>query len=683
MTTAADDLAAEQAYLDRAYELLGAMRERTAHAVESLDVAARRDADAAAARAHLRARLVSLEETAAALCFGRLDEAGVRGETHYVGRRHVEDAAANAVVVDWRAPAAAPFYRATAAHPYDLHRRRRFSMSDRTLVGVFDEVFDDPDHPELALGGGVPDPLLAELDRARAGEMRDIVATIQAEQDEIIRAPLQTTVLVQGGPGTGKTAVGLHRAAYLLYAHRDTLGGRRVLVVGPNRLFLRYIAAVLPSLGETAVSQHTVESLGGGGVRFRVREVDPPAVAELKGDVRLATVLANALGDLRRPLGDEVRLSTAFGVARLDPAEVDVLTGDLAASTTTFAAGREVFRKRMAALVHRQFFDPVTGAGPGLEALGLAGNAEFNRLLGRLWPATSAAALLRRVLGSRTALRRAAEGVLSAQEQALLLRTTAKKLDDEPWTAADLPLCDEAEALINGVPATYGHVVVDEAQELSAMALRMIARRAPKGSLTVLGDLAQATSPGSQTSWDTVAGHLDLDESHQRAELVTGYRLPAAILDWAGRLLPEAAPGLRPARSVRVGGTEPIVRPLPADAGTAAVVAVVAEVASRWGLVGVVAPASMLDDLGAALAEAGLEVGSDRRGSIDRPITLLTPAGAKGLEFDAAVVVEPAAIVAEEGGPPRGSRALYVALTRCVHELTVVHHLPLPAVLVG
>jgi DNA helicase IV len=574
---------------------------------------------------------------------------------------------------------ASPYYRATAANPYGLHRRRRFSVQGRQLVGLFDEVFDDPDHPELALGGGVPDPLLAELDRARAGEMRDIVATIQAEQDEIIRAPLERTVLVQGGPGTGKTAVGLHRAAYLLYAHREVLEGKRVLVVGPNRLFLRYIGAVLPSLGETAVTQHTVETLAGGGTRYRNRGVEPVEVAELKGDPRMAVVLRAVLGGMMRPPAQDVRVETRFGAVTLDAAEVELLVKDLWASSSTYAAGREVVRRRLSALVHRRFFDPATGAGRDEEALGLRGDRAFNALLGRLWPSVSAPALVRRMLGSPSALRSAAAGVLDPGEQQLLQRTMARSVDAEPWTLADLPLLDEAEALVNGVPATYGHAVVDEVQELSAMALRMIARRVPKGSLTVLGDLAQATSAGSQTSWDAIAAHLDAGDGN-RAELVTGYRLPAAILDWACRLLPVAAPGLTPPRSVRAGGTAPrLVEARPGDLIPLAAAAV-AEVADRWGLVGVIAPSGRVEALRDALRAGGIEVGDDGRASIDRPVTLLGAAAAKGLEFDATVVVEPAAIAAEQpAGGGRGERSLYVALTRCVHELTVVASEPLPA----
>jgi DNA helicase IV len=520
------------------------------------------------------------------------------------------------------------------------------------------------------------------LERGRAGQLRDIVATIQAEQDVIIRAPLDRAVIVQGGPGTGKTAVGLHRAAYLLYEHRRAvLEGGRVLVIGPNRLFLRYIAEVLPSLGETAVSQHTIETLA--GVRYRRRGSEAATVAALKGDVRMAAVLRVALHQQGRLPSAPVPVRTSAGTTELSPELVARVVAECRATVSTYAAGRAVLRRRLETELLSRFVDLGTGAGPDEEEFGgrLRRDGAFDRLVGQLWPTLSAPALVRRVLGSPSARRRAARDVLSDAEVALLARPAAAKVDDEPWTAADLPLLDEAEWLINGVPARYLHVVVDEAQDLSPMALRMVARRAPSGSLTVLGDLAQATAPAAARDWHTVAELLGVGTAVDHRLLEVGYRLPGEILDWASALLPEAAPAVGPTRSARRTGRPPRIVAVAGDlaAVAAATVDAVAGLAAAWGLIGVVAPEGWARAVREALVDSPLaaEVGPADPQRIDHQITVVGPAAAKGLEFDAVVVVEPAEIVAEAG-----VRALYVALTRCVQELAVVHAAPLPAALV-
>src|SRR5689334_19762577 len=296
------ELASERARLRFAQECLDAMRHKTASRISNEEILAANEADAEAVKWQLQRRLASLDDEAAVLCFGRIDEE--RGDRWYIGRRHIEDVRGAPVVVDWRAAVATPFYRATLADSFGLERRRRFVFTMRELSDVFEEDFSDPD--SLAGSGGVPDPLLAELGRARTGQMRDIVATIQAEQDAIIRAPLETCLVVQGGPGTGKTAVGLHRAAFLLYEHRERLAREGVLVVGPNPVFLRYISQVLPSLGETSATQTTVD--GVLGLRFRVVGVDPEAVAAVKGDARMAAVIAAAAQDSIRLPADGLSL---------------------------------------------------------------------------------------------------------------------------------------------------------------------------------------------------------------------------------------------------------------------------------------------------------------------------------------------------------------------------------------
>jgi DNA helicase IV len=544
-------------------------------------------------------------------------------------------------------------------------------------VALHDEDFTDPDS-----GGatGIPDPLLAELERGRTGEMRDIVATIQAEQDEVIRAPLHQVTIVQGGPGTGKTAVGLHRAAFLLYEHRALLEERRVLVLGPNRVFLRYISEVLPSLGEHAVNQNTIDGLL--AARYPVRATDPPEVAELKGDARMAEVLARALADQRAVPHEPVDLHLPWGRVRLSPDDVAHAQQAAAARRLDDTAAREVYRNLLARRAEALLLPQFRGEAPAGSdfARDARSDPAFQRLVTRSWPATSAPALVRRVLGNRRALAAASRGLLDHAERELLYRAAAGRLDDEPWTLPDIPLLDEADALTGGVRATYGHVVVDEAQDLSAMALRMVARRCPSGSITVLGDLAQATAPGAQRSWDDAARHLDVAADRAISELQVGYRVPASILDLASRLLPVAAPQVTPSRSIRSHGDEPwITRTASVDDLAREVARRAAVLCEAWGSVGVVVPDPHADPVLGAIAEAGLDGARGDRGGLDRAITVLDPAMAKGLEFDAVIVVEPARFLDHDGAV--GARLLYVAMTRSVQHLSLVHHRPLPGLL--
>ena len=678
------DLAAEQRHLDHAYACLAAMRDHAARTLAVGEEAARAEQtpDAMIVQWHLERRLAALADTPAALCFGRLDEEV--GEHFYIGRRHVEGATGEPVVVDWRARVSSPFYRATYADAMGLARRRRFSVDGQVLVDIFDEYFDDPD---AAGGGGLPDPLLAELERPRTGQMRDIVATIQAEQDLVIRAPLEDLVIVQGGPGTGKTAVGLHRAAFLLYEHRELLERQRLLVIGPNQIFLRYIAQVLPSLGETAVIQATIESLMAG--RYPVRATDEPDVAQLKGDARMSEVLRRAVHDRIEVPRDDAVVATDFGSVRLPAAEIATLVEIALARDLPSNDRRELFRERLVRLAWQRY-QARPGADLGVEpafVASLRAGRDFKTLLDRTWPSLRAPALVRSVFGNRRTLSRAADGVLDPGEQARLLRRNAARAADERWTRADLALLDEAEALTTGTPVTYGHVVVDEAQDLTAMELRLLARRTPERSMTVLGDLAQATAVGAQSNWDDVMDHLVTPEARRAAstpdarrnarieELAVGYRVPAVILDFANRLLPVAAPHVRPSRSVRTAGDPPLVMALEPGALAHAVATEVGALAQRWTTVGVIAPVSGLDAIASALQAAGIDFTDARRQTLSESVTLLPPTSAKGLEFDAVVVVEPGRIVAEE---PSGVRVLYVALTRAVQHLGILHADPLP-----
>jgi DNA helicase IV len=679
------DLADERAHLQFAKVCLDRMRAKTAAKVDRDDILAANEADAEAVRWQLQRRLKSFDDESSVLCFGRIDgraEGGAvsaheqeRGERFYIGRRHVEDEGGTPVVVDWRAEVATPFYRATLSDPMGLHRRRRFVFAGRELSDIFEEDFDDPD--SLAGSGGVPDPLLAELGRARTGQMRDIVATIQHEQDVIIRAPLESCIVVQGGPGTGKTAVGLHRAAFLLYEHRRQLARDGVLVVGPNPLFLTYIAQVLPSLGESSATQLTVDQLL--GLRFRLVGRDSEAGARVKGDARMATVIERACDAAIQPPDDALEFRVRARIVRVPAVEVHELVAAMRKRDAPFAVQRTRFREQLIRRVHIAASGGEPSALEDAEfASTLLADAANRQAVDKCWRSVNPTALVRSLLTQRAALARSADGVLTGEEQALVLRPRPKRGAAEPWTSADLPLLDEAEAQVKGGPRRYGHVVVDEAQDLSPMQLRMLARRAVHHSMTVLGDLAQATAPAATSSWSDALAHLGRPANAQVDELTIGYRLPGAILDFANALLPEAAPDVAPAASVRETGDPPDVHRFAAAELVDESARHALLLAQSFTTTAIVAPSARVDEARAAVAVAGGDVAGPEDTALRHHITVLPAALAKGLEFDAVLVLEPAAIVAESG---HGVRLLFVALTRAVQHLAIAHAADLPAAL--
>jgi DNA helicase IV len=661
------ELQAEQAYLDEAMDSLSEMRQRAERLLQDLIAAGNPDLDYVAA---LSRRVSLLAESPRPLLFGRIDEE--EGPSWHIGRRHVEDTRAEPVVVDWRAPVAVPFYRASAKDALGLTRRRQIMVDRRTVVAVADDLFGGPeDVGSTRLRGG--DALLAELERARTGEMLDIVATIQAEQDEIIRAPLDRLLTVQGGPGTGKTAVGLHRAAFLLYNHPN-LSRDGVLVLGPSRAFLRYIAQVLPSLGEEAVVQTTIADIA---PKAKVRRQEPMEVRRLKGDPRMATLLQRALEGRRGHLVDDVTLRVRFARATLAAARINDLVASIVARPAPYKAGRLALRARLVSEARRAFRSSgrLGADEPWFEGE-LTATDEFTALLDTLWPAVSPTALVRDLLSSRAQLQRFGAGLYSDEERGQLLRSREVRVSSTAWSADDLALLDEAAFLTGGRTRTYGHIVIDEAQDLTPMQFRMIARRAPSGSVTVLGDLAQATGPWTYADWGEIRALLTTRMSRpEHQELTLGYRAPGRVLDLASKLLPAAAPGIRPTSSIRPGRTEPTVRPVPVDEVTTAALAESYALSAEYALVAVIAPDELVQDL-VRLTRRHDEVGLLEREAMTRPVTIVPAPAAKGLEFDAVVVVEPAAIAGEDR---RGLRLLYVALTRPIQHLSIVHGLPLPS----
>ncbi|MDH4167964.1 MAG: AAA family ATPase [Acidimicrobiia bacterium] len=636
----------------------------------------------------LAIRLRQLETGSAALVFGRIDHDDDNGgDSFYIGRLGVWDADQDPVVVDWRAPISESFYRATASDPMGLERRRHFATRGRELLGIDDELFGDLSRfdGEAADGSRLKGEgaLIRALETARTGRLGDIVATIQGEQDEVIRAALPGVVVVQGGPGTGKTVVALHRAAYLLYSHRFPLAGQGVLVVGPNRLFLAYIEQVLPSLGEAGVQMAT---LGDLVVPDAIVEgVDPQPIAHLKGDLVMVDVLRRALRQRQRPLREDIVLG--YGLQRLR------LTVEQSADIVTQARRRFRTHNAARAFVKSEVFAALaTSARDEVSAETVRERSrhlpEVREALEWMWPVLTPAQLLHDFLGAR-ALLRAAGGTDVAPERMETLHRPWSSAEDVRWSTADAPLLDECRALLGFRPGrrdedevrTYGHIVVDEAQDLSPMELRMLDRRSLNGSMTIVGDIAQATGAWAHDDWEGVLEHIDQKRPSRRVELTIGYRIPAPLMDVAARALRVAAPDLAPARSIREDGDPPRLLEVPAesDLGEAVVSATRYELDRiEHGNVAIIVPASLVVTVSDALDRAGVKYGRATRSGLDQKVTVVPVGLVKGLEVDAAMVVEPDRIVGEE---PQGDRSLYVALTRATRRLTIIHQQPLPPAL--
>lgn len=661
------ELAAEQAHLATARVALRRMRERAEALFASGDGVAVDELGAESLGRTLARRVAELaEHPDVPLFFGRLSHDS--GEIHHIGRRHVADPAGEPMVIDWRAPVSRAFYRASVADRQGVRVRRRFGYAGGMLTSFEDEQLERGE--ELGTASRI---LLDEIERPRVGPMRDIVATIQPEQDELVRAELDRTICVQGAPGTGKTAVGLHRAAYLLYLHRDRLRRSGVLILGPNRAFLHYIEAVLPALGEVDVRQSTIDDLLPA---VPVRTVDDPATAALKHDGRMAVVLRNALwGRIRAPAEPLVIPDGSYRW-RIG---VDALTRVIEAvraERPPYATGRERLSARLVGLLQRQA-ELRRADSPGEAWLRRMGRARpLTVLLDAAWPSVTPERLVYELLSDPAVLATAAAGVLAeAEQRRLLWPRPPRSARAARWSEADAVLLDEAAGLLQRA-SSYGHVVVDEAQDLSAMQLRVIARRSEHGSVTVLGDLAQGTAPWASTDWPTSLAHLGKPDADV-VSLTTGFRVPEQVLALANRLLPALGVDVPAAVSLRRDGGL-AVRQVPEVA--AAVVAEVRAALAAEGSIAVIATDAAAEPLRDRLAGAGVALAAVDDPQSPARVTVVPAALAKGLEFDHVIVVEPAAIVAAE---PRGLHRLYVVLTRAVSRLVVLHADPLPAALLG
>ncbi|MFJ3304536.1 HelD family protein [Streptomyces sp. NPDC086549] len=676
-TSAGDPLARERSHLAESRAALRVMREDA----ESLDIS---DVTANWVNAEVLARqiderikaLADLSDTP--LFFGRLDylhapgadrAEGAEGERFYIGRRHVHDHDGDPMVIDWRAPVSQPFYRASKKDPMDVGLRRRFGYTRGDITAYEDEHLSDPADPS---GAATTSKLLQqEIERPRVGPMRDIVATIQPEQDEIVRSGLSGTVCVQGGPGTGKTAVGLHRVAYLLYAHRERLARTGTLVIGPNKSFLHYIEQVLPALGELAVRQATVDDLV---AHVEVHGTDDAAAALVKGDARMADVLRKAVyADVTMPT-EPVVVVRGSRRWRVPAYELEEIVRELLARDIRYGAAREALPQRIAHAVLVQM--ERSGEAPDDRVQdSVARNSAVKAVVKEIWPPVDPAKLVLRLLTDADFLAAHAEGILDEDEQKTILwAKPVRSVRSAKWSAADAVLIDEATDLVQRTHS-LGHVVLDEAQDLSPMQYRAVGRRCTTGSATVLGDLAQGTTPWATRSWDEALAHLGKSDGVVE-ELTAGFRVPTDVITYASLLLPHIAPGLTPVASVRENPGFFEVRTI---SDTADVVAACAELLRNEGSTGLIAADARVPALAEALTAAGIGyLAPGEETTRETRLTLVPASLAKGLEYDYVVLDEPRAVVDGEPDERTGLRRLYVSLTRAVSGLIVTHMAPLP-----
>lgn len=715
MTQQHPDLADEQAYIDHAYECLDTSREAAwrMRDMTEADLGGTFQArfERNAFDEQMLKRLADLDLGAASLVFGRIDRSAESPgaiESFHIGRLAVADEDREPVVVDWRAPVAEPFYRATGRSPMGLLRRRHFVVEGPKLLGLEDELFGEGHlglgHDEGldgSSGGSLVanagdgtglrgySTLLASLERGRTGTLGDIVATIQGEQDEIIRSPQHGVLVVQGGPGTGKTVVALHRAAYLLYTHRFPLEDQGVLVIGPNRVFLRYIERVLPSLGEAGVNQVVLSDLVPGVQFLRPDDragADTTIAARVKGDVRMSDVIDQAVNERERALRNDLVIPFRTGYVRLRVDESARIVKNARRRFRRHNSGRKFVENEVWSALAATYRDPEVGPREIKDTL--RGTPEIREALDRMWPLLTPAQLLHDLFGSKALLKLAARGVLDESAAMSLYRPRSESVDDVRWTPADVALLDDARDVLGPKPGrdgkideadeirTFGHIVIDEVQDLTPMQLKMATRRSLNGAMTIVGDLAQATGPLAPTDWDDVLDHLPDRKPSRVIGLSVGYRIPGQIMELANKVMAAATPSLRAPQSVRIGDASPkFVRASGALGAAVAdeVRSITAELPNAS--LGVIAPDSMIGELSEHLTAAGVNHGTATRTGLDEGVTLVPVSVVKGLELDAVVVVEPARIVADH---EHGMRSLYVALTRPTQRLSVVHADDLP-----
>lgn len=710
------DLAAEQKFIAHAYDRLESMRRAAQEMMESVLATPKGGTHQARAERDVVVRqslnrLERLEIGDQALCFGGIDYSRSLSDVSefHIGRVAVSDDDMEPLVVDWRAPVAEPFYRATGKDPMELSRRRHFAVEHRQVVSIEDEYFSSGDFSELPEGDDLqlmgPGALFAAVTRARTGRMADIVATIQSQQDQIIRAPLSETLVVQGGPGTGKTAVALHRAAYLLYTHRMRLELQGVLVVAPNRTFARYIDNVLPSLGETGVEILTVEGLAGFG---EARLQEEPEKELVKGDLRMAAFIAKAIRDRQRPLKEDQYLAIGAFMVKIsvkDSVEAVRIARRRSGShnqrrkfVESFLAVRLV-EKYLAKRELRVRDDlaasdiavPEPDQAPSGDdekdvrkdiAIRVRKSSQFQAVIQRIWPKLTPETFLGDLYSHMPLIRLAGREIFTEAELAHLYRPNSRSESRFSWSRADVVLLNEARTLIGNYSSKgkspdeergYGHIIVDEAQDLTPMAARMIGRYSLSGSMTLVGDTAQSTSPFGSRGWDEVIAPLPKAKSTSVVQLNVNYRTPEEVMNIAGEVMKRFAPELDLATSIRKSGEPVVLVNTREDDFDQVLISTVEDELEKvdFGTVGVIVPRDRVDRVKSILNNAGIEVAV----SLASPVSVLAIDEAKGLEFDSVVISGANRLV---GNFSENLQALYVAMTRTTKRLIILDNKDTP-----
>lgn len=649
------ELSHEQKYFDAAWE----HRERTRRNLRRAAGAAANGGAAARISRDAQDRMSRLGGPEDPVAFGKIVDED--GEVLYLGNHAISDDSSELVVINWQAPAAARYYEATHADPRGLQRKRAFRCAGNTIKTFEDTLFSElaADVEELEALETPSDVLLADLESNRTGTMQDIVRTIQAAQFDLIRAPLDQLLVIQGGPGTGKTAVALHRVSWLLFNHRGRLSGQEILIIGPNPTFTRYTRTVLPGLGDASVAQLDInELLAVPGKHGRLENSE---VAKLKGDSRMAGLVRRALYNrVRLPQGQQrVEIQVDHQKVVLTAEKILLLIDRALAATGTYADRRSLFRDLIVEMVFKLVRVGKDRVRTSLEAL-----------VDRVWPPWTAESFLRNLYSSRERLAAAAGDEFTAREVSLLYRRAAGRISEERWSDADLALLDEVHNLLYGVDGPQlAHIVVDEAQDLSPMQLRSIARLSETGSMTIVGDIAQSTGPWARDDWDEVLSHLPANLPCVREELRYGYRVPRQVFDLAAELLPVAAPTVQPPQAVRDGPAAPLTHQVDEDGLVAECVKVAMGHAAHGRSVAIICPAFWQDGIQQELAVRDVAWRAASKGELGPGVNLVSPQDSKGLEFDSVIVVEPQGIIAED---QRGHRLLYVALTRTTRYLDII-----------